>query len=443
MNTDKTVWKEGMLLRPQHFQQNDRYYAHQLNMRTQLSSPYSWGFFSLEVDTSYLKQSKVLVRVATGIMPDGTFFEQTQDHQALTLDVPPNAYDLPVYLGLPLVSGSKVETREPDQTDALARYLSHDREVTDSNAGAHTTNMMSCARPDLQLLLGEQRRDSAFVKIKLCHIQGVDNNQFVILQSGFLPSHLHFHACKSLVECVEQVLNQLNSRGEAIADRMRSTGQIGGAELGDFMMLQLINRSELLLRHYLAMDQLHPEQVYRSLLTLVGDLSAFSSARRPDAVLAGYDHRDQLACFLKLRDAIGQVLSLVLEQHAVELPLEPHKYGVQVARLEDPSFLKNGYFVLVASAQCEMGELRQRLPQHLKIGTVNSIRDLVNLHLPGIKLSPLPVAPRQIPYHTNKSYFKLELSAQDISELENSRGFALHLSGEFTALELQFWAIRS
>ena len=57
MNTDKTVWKEGMLLRPQHFQQNDRYYAHQLNMRTQLTSPYSWGFFNLEVDTSYLKQS--------------------------------------------------------------------------------------------------------------------------------------------------------------------------------------------------------------------------------------------------------------------------------------------------------------------------------------------------------------------------------------------------
>ena len=443
MNTDKTVWKEGMLLRPQHFQQNDRYYAHQLNMRTRLTSPYSWGLFNLEVDTSYLRQAKVLVRAASGIMPDGTFFEHTHDRQALTLDVPPNAYDVPVYLGLPLISGSQVETRDATQTDALARYLSHDLDVTDSNAGAHTTNAMSCARLDLQLLLGEQRRDSAFVKIKLCHIQGVDNNNIAILQSGFLPSHLHVHACKSLVECVEQVLNQLNSRGEAIADRMRSTGQIGGAELGDFMMLQLINRSELLLRHSLAMDQLHPEQLYRSLLTLVGDLSAFSSARRPEAVLVGYDHQDQLGCFLKLRDEISQVLSLVLEQHAVELSLEQHKYGVQVARLEDPSFLKNGYFVLVASAQCEMGELRQRLPQHLKIGTVNSIRDLVNLHLPGIKLSPLPVAPRQIPYHTDKSFFKLELSIQDISDLESSRGFALHLSGEFTALELQFWAIRS
>lgn len=443
MNTDKTVWKEGMLLRPQHFQQSDRYYEHQLNVRTQLSRPYSSGFFNLEVDTSYLRFAKILVRVTSGIMPDGSYFELTQDHQALTLDVPHNTYDLPVYLGLPLATGSPVETRTPAQTDALARYLSHEADVADSNAGAHTTSQLTRARPDLQLLLGEQQQDSAFIKLKVCHVQGVDNNKTAILESGFEPSYLHFHASKGLTACVEQVLNQLNSRGEAIADRMRSTGQIGGAELGDFMMLQLINRSELLLRHFLAMDQLHPEQVYRSLLTLLGDLSAFSSERRPNAVHTTYDHQAQLSSFLKLRDDISQVLSLVLEQHAVELRLEHHKYGVQVARLEDPSFLQSGYFVLVAHAQCEMDELRQRLPQHLKIGTVNSIRDLVNLHLPGIKLSPLPVAPRQIPYHTQKSYFKLELSAQDITDLENARGFAFHLSGEFTALDLQFWAIRN
>lgn len=441
MNNDKTVWKEGMLLRPQHFQQNDRYYDHQLQVRSQLQSPYSSGFFDLQLDTLHLKYTKVLVRVASGILPDGSYFELQQ--QNLTLDIPHTAYDLPVYLGLPLASANTVQTRSPSQTDTLARYLSHEAEVADSNAASNTSSAMTCARPDLQLLLGEQAQDSAFLKLKVCHVQGVDNNRTVILESGFQPSFLHFHASEPLTACVEQVANQLNSRGEAIADRMRSTGQIGGAELGDFMMLQLINRSELLLRHFLAMDQLHPEQVYRSLLTLMGDLSAFSSIRRPNALHARYDHQAQLGSFEQLRDDISQVLSLVLEQHAIELPMEQHKYGVQVARLEDSSFLHSGYFVLVAHAQCEMDELRQRLPQHLKIGTVNTIRDLVNLHLPGIKLSPLPVAPRQIPYHTQKSYFKLELTGQDVTELQSARGFAFHLSGEFTALDLQFWAIRN
>ena len=37
MNTHKVIWQEGMLLRPQHFQHNDRYYDHQLKTRTQLT----------------------------------------------------------------------------------------------------------------------------------------------------------------------------------------------------------------------------------------------------------------------------------------------------------------------------------------------------------------------------------------------------------------------
>jgi len=42
------------------------------------------------------------------------------------------------------------------------------------------------------------------------------------------------------------------------------------------------------------------------------------------------------------------------------------------------------------------------LPAHLKVAPVERIRQLVNLHLPGIKLTPLPVAPRQIAFHSKK-----------------------------------------
>ena len=35
MSMNKVIWQEGMLLRPQHFQQSDRYYDAQLKLRTQ------------------------------------------------------------------------------------------------------------------------------------------------------------------------------------------------------------------------------------------------------------------------------------------------------------------------------------------------------------------------------------------------------------------------
>ena len=91
----------------------------------------------------------------------------------------------------------------------------------------------------------------------------------------------------------------------------------------------------------------------------------------------------------------------------------------------------------------EPEELRQNLPSHLKAGAVEQIRQLVNLHLPGIRVRPLPVAPRQIPFHANKTYFVLEITAEERSQLERSGGFAFHVSGEFAGLDLKFWAIRN
>src|SRR5690606_7603546 len=115
------------------------------------------------------------------------------------------------------------------------------------------------------------------------------------------------------------------------------------------------------------------------------------------------------ASFRTLMDAIRQVLSMVLEQHAIELPLQQRQYGIQVSPLHDPQLLGTASFVLAASAEGDSEALRQRLPAHLKVGPVEQIRQLVNLHLPGIKVRPLPVAPRQIPFHSGKTYFALEL----------------------------------
>lgn len=74
---------------------------------------------------------------------------------------------------------------------------------------------------------------------------------------------------------------------------------------------------------------------------------------------------------------------------------------------------------------------------------MESIRELVALHLPGIRLRPLPVAPRQIPFHAGKTYFILDMDEHEQAEINKSGGFAFHVSGEFSGLELQFWAIRN
>lgn len=443
MTSHKVVWHEGMLLRPQHFQQNDRYYDQQLKLRTLKLQGSAWGFYQLQIDRQFLAMGKLVVNSASGVLPDGSLFELGEEREALALDIPPNTSNAAVYLGLPLVSGNHVEARRPDQKDVLARFLVADLEVTDSNAGDDSVSQISCGAPDFRLLTGNDIDDPAFVKLKLCQILDTTPDGVVSLDDNFVPSYLHLHSSSFLLSCLKEVISMLTHRGDILAERVRASSKLSGSEIGDFMMLQLINRHEPVLRHYMGGEHLHPEQLYLQLLALLGELASFSSDSKRPKFDYRYLHADQGSSFRKLMDALRQLLSMVLEQHAVELELQQRQYGIKVSPLKDHSLLESSSFVLAASAQCDSEELRQRLPAHLKVGPVERIRQLVNLHLPGIRVRPLPVAPRQIPFHAGKTYFAVELNAEERAQLERSGGFAFHVSGEFPGLELTFWATRN
>ena len=86
-------------------------------------------------------------------------------------------------------------------------------------------------------------------------------------------------------------------------------------------------------------------------------------------------------------------------------------------------------------------ELRRRFPSQLKIGPVEKIRDLVN-RAPGRAGHPMPVAPRQIPFHAGFVYFELDQSHELWTQLQASGGVAFHLPELFPGLALEFWAIR-
>ena len=61
MQTLNVVWHEGMLLRPQHFQQHDRYYDEQLTRRTSGLHAHAWGFTRLDLDTQFLALGKIVL----------------------------------------------------------------------------------------------------------------------------------------------------------------------------------------------------------------------------------------------------------------------------------------------------------------------------------------------------------------------------------------------
>ena len=141
-------------------------------------------------------------------------------------------------------------------------------------------------------------------------------------------------------------------------------------------------------------------------------------------------------------EELRQLLAKVYEPSAVQLPLKGPKYGTYGAKRPDLSLLENAVFVLAANAEVPPETLRRELPQQIKIAPVEEIRQFVNALMPGISISPLAVAPRQIPYHAGFTYFELNKQSELWAKIASSGGFAIHIGGNFPGLKLEFWAIK-
>ncbi|WP_186149337.1 type VI secretion system baseplate subunit TssK, partial [Burkholderia gladioli] len=156
-----------------------------------------------------------------------------------------------------------------------------------------------------------------------------------------------------------------------------------------------------------------------------------------------YRHEMLRESFEPVIVALRIALSAVLEQSAVPIPLQQRKYGVWVGVVPDLTLLDTATFVLAAKADMKAEDMRRQLPTQSKIGPVEKIRDLVNLQLPGIGVSPMAVAPRQLPYTSGFLYFECDRNSSMWRMLKTSGGIAMHFGSGFAGLDLQFWAVRT
>ncbi|WP_175793070.1 type VI secretion system baseplate subunit TssK, partial [Burkholderia ambifaria] len=163
----------------------------------------------------------------------------------------------------------------------------------------------------------------------------------------------------------------------------------GAAEIADFLMLQVINRYQPLVAHLAAAPLLHPEALYQLLIELAGELATFTAPGKRAQAFPPYRHEMLRESFEPVIVALRIALSAVLEQSAVPIPLQQRKYGVWVGVVPDLTLLDTATFVLAAKADMKAEDMRRQLPTQSKIGPVEKIRDLVNLQLPGIGVSPM------------------------------------------------------
>lgn len=176
---------------------------------------------------------------------------------------------------------------------------------------------------------------------------------------------------------------------------------------------------------------------------LAGELATFTSPGKRPSEFPVYDHEDLTGCFEPLMSELRHALSAVLEQTAVSIELVLKKGGIRKATIADRQLFDDAYFVLAVKADMPTEEIRNLIPLQAKIGSPNQIIDLIKLQIPGVAMSPLPVAPRQIPFHAGFQYFELDKRGDMWQQLKQAGSLALHAGGNFPGIDFELWAIRA
>lgn len=439
---NKVVWSEGMFLNPQHFQQQERYLEALIDGKLSTLDAYSWGMKEFEIDQQMLKLGKISMLSGQGILPDGTPFNfPSIDAAPRVIDIPENTHNTIIYLGLPVRRQGALEVISDENTQSLARFTSMQHEIRDVSTDTGESVAIDIGRLNLRLLLATDDL-SGYVCVGLIRIAEIRDDKSILLDDSYIPPVLDCRYSPKLKSYLTELTGLLHSRAESIAARLADPNRGATAEVADYMLLQLLNRFEPLAIHMANIKGLHPVDFYAQMVQMVGELSTFVSKSKRAPVFQGYLHDDLQLSFEPAMVALRNSFSTVQEQQAVAMELVEKKYGIRVAEIRDRSLIGSAVFILSARADIPEEQLRMHLPAQIKIGPVERIRQLVNAAMPGIGLKPLPVAPRQIPFHSGFCYFQLESKSEFWNELKHSGGFAIHVGGDFPGLIFEFWAIR-
>lgn len=438
--TEKPLWFEGMFLRPQHFQQYDRWIEKNLERRVSGIAVYAWGLQALKINPDALALGKLQLEEADVVFQDGTIYAAPSSQSLpAAIAVSPDHQGKTICLAIPMRNGGELEVAET--AGATQRYTKKTTETQNNAQPDRPAAEIAVGELNVRLVVEGEQTDE-MIALPFAQVENVDAQGQITLSKTYIPPVLRVSANLRMISIMEQIRGLLRNRAEALASNV--AGETGASRAGllDLTTLAIVNRYETAFDHLIASGLHTPEIVFRECIALIGEVSAYSAEGRRPPALPRYDHGDLRTTFDRLYMDIQKLLSVVTEQIAVAIPLEKRNYGIWLGQITDRMIFEGGRFVLIARADVALEQLRLQMPGRIKIGPVEKIRELVNLQLPGIAIEPMPVAPRQIPFIQNAVYFELHRNNDLWSQFETSSAIAVHVSGENPGIALELWAIR-
>ncbi len=437
----RVVWAEGMLVSPQHFQQQDLYHEALLDERIAALTPYRWGVASVEVDQGALGADQFKFTRFVGILPDGLFaaFEggdpECPKARPIGAHFPPTQAACDVYLCLPKERAGIPSVYAPQDTSgtdgstiaARARFRASARKVADLTGNAQDLTI-AFAHRNTVVLFGDEARDD-FDSIKIAEIVR-DGSGALLVNEAFIPPALRIDASAFIMGGVRRLLALMVAKQRQLAgDRRQRDGasiEFNAADVTRFLQLSTVNSAIPVLTYAASNGEISPTHLYLLLVQVAGQLATFSPDVDPSK-LPIFQHTNLRATFEELFARVTYLLRNTVRETYLTVPLDSSE-GLHVGHLDDERYLRAPHYVLSVSSDIPTDLLAQRLPGLCKIASRTQLPSIIrSAATPGVPIQVTHRPPQEIPIRAGITYFTLGAQGEYWRQIQEERTVAIYL----------------
>lgn len=438
---NKVVWSEGLFLRTQHFQQQDRHTDWLMRQTLAAQPEAAFGFLSLKLDSVALETGQIALADAQGFLPDGTFFSVPDGtHEIAPVSVQAKTEAGLVYIAVPAEVAGAAMIDPVYAEPSGARYRGITLETRDTIRNGADASEIEVARLAPQILLpGDET--AGYVTLPIARIEGLNADGGVALDEAFLAPALRLEAVAWYAQFLKELVNGM----DRIADAHGAMVLGGtGASMENLLILELANSVRPRLAHLAAQNTAHPSTLYQELAGVAGRMATYGASARRLGALPEYAHADPQLSFQSLADTLR---SLVLSLRHVEpksrvLRVSNHSENIWTVRIDNPEIIANSRIVLRVGGDMSEKMLRKFFVDQATVGAADQFDTLWKSRLTGIPLKPLNSQPREIPYDGDRLCLELDRQSEHWAALATAPGFVVGVAGDFDrAPEIDCYAV--
>lgn len=443
MKSEQPLWGRGVMVSPQHFQQQAAYTAWSVEAIASMGLNYPWGVIDASFEPELLKMARLQARRLHVRFQDGTLIDTDNAAlipQAISLEA--LSGEVTVLLALPLMQANGGNCLEPEQVaERPVRYRKCWRDIRDQFG--EESRQIAVLKPELVLRFSSQD-NSDYLTVPVVRIQQDPQGSWSIDET-FLPPLLALHSSRWLVTELEQLLIQLRGRLTRLMAMRRESNQrmadFAVADVSLFWLLNALNSAEPILGHFSRHLHSPPERLYTELSRLCGSLLTFSLEHQV-SVIPVYQHLQLNEVFPPLLSLLRDLLEASLPSRVIALPLEQDKrLHTWQARLHDPRLREGADYYLSVRSSVPVAQLQEQFPRQCKAGSPEHVLSIVNSSRIGIPLKPLRHVPAAIPLRLENQYFSLDISHPLAAEMLAGGSCMFYVPGLLGEPELELFAV--